>query len=115
MKKTREELRPHCSKDIEDLIMSYTYPKCIECNKLVELNDTTFTVDDEYLCKECEDKGGYNCCSSCSKVYKLSVNMFCSSCNDKCVVFCGHCLHSQYRQDLRGDTINDIMLFLNIP
>ena len=118
MENTRNELKPHCSKVIEDIIMNYTYPKCIECKKLVELTDTIFTTDDDYLCKECEENGGYNKCSSCSKMYKILTNIFCSSCNNNCVVFCRHCLNSQYRRDLRTtgeDTINDIMLFLNLP
>ncbi len=122
MENTREELKPFCSKDVEDIIMSYTYPKCIECEKLVEIKDTIYTYNDKYLCIECLGKGEYKLCNSCNKQFKKVDNIFCSSCNDTCVMYCSLCLNSQYRRDLRivtgehlmvVDSINDLILFLN--
>lgn len=87
--KTEIILKHYTYKDISDIIMDYTYNKCIVCNN--HTTDFLSLYDDNYICSKCVVNGDLIECQHCKKLYVLNLGVQCLICKNLCKLFCNLC------------------------
>ena len=92
MEETREildKLLVNNDTNISDIIIDYTYPRCIECNKQDIILLPAF--NNKVICCDCSILDRYRKCGSCDLIFNLSQSDYCRACNRNCLVFCSNC------------------------
>ena len=105
-------------KDIANIIKSYLFFYCKDCNKKMIEQNTYEAVNNEVYCVTCSYKPHIHYCSKCLKLYSiLENNLFCCICLRGCCIYCSICFMDNKNKIYQYETDNEHnrFYFLTLP